>query len=277
LSEDESVSKPSDTIRYFAKNRKIPVESLRIPQRLVLTYQRSTFDCAKNLIKGSCVDWLYGESQPFCLGRFNDLEVGVGRFWIGAPAAVFTLEEAIACGVNTIFEVGVSGGIRPSLEPGDIIVVTKAIRDEGTSYHYFPPAVTVESDASLRNTLIEHLKRENVKHFVGPVWSTDGAYRETRGKLRKFRKSGVLAVNMETSAIFAIAKYRNVKAASAQVISDILGEDGWQIAFGHQSIRDSAEILLKNVLEVISKERVAQRTQHTKRKSLGRSMLTKLR
>ena len=277
MSEDESVSKPSDTIRYFAKNWNIPMESLRIPQRLVLTYQRSTFDCAKNLIRGSCVEWLYGESQPFCVGRFNDLEVGVGRFWIGAPAAVFTLEEAIACGVNTIFEVGVSGAIRPSLEPGDIIVVTKAIRDEGTSYHYFPPKVTVESDASLRNTLIERLKRENVKHFVGPVWSTDGAYRETRRKLRKFRKSGVLAVNMETSAIFAIAKYRNVKAASAQVISDILGEDGWQIAFGHQSIRDSAEILLKNVLEVISKESIARRTQHTKRKSLGKPKSTKIR
>ena len=277
MSEDESVSKPSDTIRYFAKNRKIPVESLRIPQRLVLTYQRSTFDCAKNLIKGSCVDWLYGESQPFCVGRFNNIEVGVGRFWIGAPAAVFTLEEAIACGVNTIFEVGVSGGIQSSFEPGDIIVVTEAIRDEGTSYHYFPPEVTVESDASLRNELIERLKRNNVKHFVGPVWSTDGAYRETWRKLRTFRKSGVLAVNMETSAIFAIAKYRNVKAASAQVISDVLGEDGWQIAFGHQSVRDSAEILLKNVLEVISKESIARRTQHTKRKSLGKPKSTKIR
>jgi uridine phosphorylase len=211
-----------------------------------------------NLIKGKCVEWLYGESQPFCVGRFNDLEVGVGRFWIGAPAAAFTLEEAIACGANTIFEVGVSGGVQSYLEPGDIVVVTEAIRDEGTSYHYFPPEVNVESDASLRKGLIEHLKLKNIRHFVGPVWSTDGAYRETRGKLRKFRDSGVLAVDMETSAVFAIAKYRNVRAASAQVISDVLIEEGWQIAFGHQSVRDSAEILLKSVLEVISKGHVAR-------------------
>lgn len=254
MSEDESVSRPSDTINYTAKNRKIPVESLRIPQHLILTYQRSTFDCAKNLVKGDCVEWLYGESQPFCVGHFDDLEVGVGRFWIGAPATAFTLEEAIACGARTIFEVGVSGGIQSYLQPSDIVVIAGAIRDEGTSHHYFLPEVKVESDAQLRDRLIEHLKAKGIRHFVGSVWSTDGAYRETRGKLRKFRDSGVLAVDMETSAVFAIAKYRNVRAASAQVISDILTENGWELAFGHQSVRESTQTLLKNVLETLSEK-----------------------
>jgi uridine phosphorylase len=254
LSDDESVSRPSDTISYAAKNRKIPVESLRIPQHLILTYQRSTFDCAKNLIKGDCIEWLYGESQPFCVGHFNDLEVGVGRFWIGAPTAAFTLEEAIACGVRSIFEVGVSGGIQSYLHPGDIVVITGAIRDEGTSHHYFAPEVKVESDTFLRDRLIEHLKGKGIRHFVGPIWSTDGAYRETRGKLRRFRDSGILAVDMETSAVFAVAKYRNVKAASAQVISDALTENGWELAFGHQSVIESTETLLKNILETISEK-----------------------
>jgi len=251
LSEDESVTKPSNAIRYAAKSRKIPVESLRIPQLLILTYQRSTFDCAKNLVKGDCVEWLYGESQPFCVGRFDNSEVGVGRFWIGAPAAAFTLEEAIECGARTIFEVGVSGGIQPYFQPGDIVVVTKAIRDEGTSHHYLPPEVEVEADIPLRDELTERLRTKGIRHFVGPVWSTDGAYRETRGKLRKFRDSGVLAVNMETSAIFAIAKYRAVRAASAQVISDVLTEEGWKLAFGHPSIRESIEAVLRNILETV--------------------------
>jgi uridine phosphorylase len=254
LSDDESVSRPSDAIDYIAKQKKVPVESLRIPQLLILTYQRNTFDCAKNLVKGNCAEWLYGESQPFCVGRFNDSEVGVGRFWIGAPAAAFTLEEAVACGARTVFEVGVSGGIQLHLQPSDIVVVTKAIRDEGTSYHYFPREVEVESDILLRDELIEHLTSKGIRHFVGPVWSTDGAYRETRSKLRKFRNDGVLAVDMETSAIFAIAKYRNIRAASAQVISDVLTEKGWKLAFGHESVRESTETLLKNVLETITRK-----------------------
>jgi len=253
LSDDEAVFTPSDYIRYVAENRKVSVDALKIPQRLLMAYQRSAYDCAKNLITGKPFEWIYGEAQPFCIGKFNNVEVGVGRFWIGAPAAAFTLEEAIACGATTIFEIGLSGGLQAFLKPADMVVVTEAIRDEGTSYHYLPPEVKVESSARLRETLITCLNERKIRHFVGPVWSTDGAYRETVGKFRRFRDGGVLAVNMETSAIFAVAKYRNVETASAQVISDILTENGWLQAFHDQSVRESTEALLKAVLEALSK------------------------
>jgi purine-nucleoside phosphorylase len=95
------------------------------------------------------------------------------------------------------------------------------------------------------------LKEKGIRHFVGAVWSTDGPYRETRGKFRKFKDSGVLAVDMETSAVFAIAKYRKVRAASAQVISDVLTENGWKLAFGHRSVKQNTETLLRSVLKVI--------------------------
>jgi uridine phosphorylase len=257
LMEDESISNPFDALRYCADTRKVPIESLRIPSRFVLTYQRTPFDCARNLTRGRSVEWLYGESQPFCVGQVNGAKVGVGRVGMGAPVAGFTLEEAIACGAKTIFEVGISGGIQPYLQPGDIVVVTEAIRDEGTSGHYFPPGERVESDVTLRESLVERLKKKGIKHFVGPVWTTDGLYRESRGKFRKFKQDGVLAVDMETSAVFAIAKYRNVRAASAQVISDVLTENGWRLAFGEDSVRVSAELLLKTVLETISAEQRA--------------------
>jgi purine-nucleoside phosphorylase len=91
-----------------------------------------------------------------------------------------------------------------------------------------------------------------IKHFVGSVWSTDGIYRETRGKFQRFRDQGVLAVDMETSAVFAVAKYRKVRAASAQIISDVLTENGWLQAFHHRSVRRSTETLLKAVLETLS-------------------------
>jgi purine-nucleoside phosphorylase len=59
---------------------------------------------------------------------------------------------------------------------------------------------------------------------------------------------------METSAVFAIAQYRNVKAASAQVISDVLTENGWELAFGHKTVEESTEALLRNVLGAISEK-----------------------
>ncbi len=252
MGEDEVVFKPSDSICYVAENRKVTVDALRVPERLLLTYQRSTYEYAKNIVDGKSVNWIYGESQPFCIGRFNNMDIGVGRFWIGAPAAAMTLEEAIACGAKIIFEVGLSGGLQSFLQPSDVVIVTEAIRDEGTSYHYLPPEVRVESSARLRDKLIDRLNEEKIKYFVGSVWSTDGVYRETRGKFRKFKNAKVLAVNMETSAVFAVARYRNVEAASAQVISDILTESGWLQAFEHQSVKESTKALLRVVLEVLS-------------------------
>jgi len=253
LKEEETVFTPADFVRYVAEKKKIPLDAIRVPERLIITYQSKTYDHAKELIDGKPVDWwVYGESQPFCVGKFNDVEIGLCCVWIGAPAAAMTLEELIACGARKIFEVGLSGGLQTFLEPGDIIVVTEAIRDEGTSYHYLPPDVKVESSVRLRNRLIKHLTEMKIRHFVGPVWSTDGVYRETRSKFRKFKSAGVLGVNMETSAIFSVAKYRNVEAASAQVISDILMENGWLPAFDRQVVRERSKTILEQVLWVLS-------------------------
>lgn len=253
MSEDEAIFTPTDFIRYVAQNRKVSVEAFRVPERLLLTYQRSTYDHARKLTRGKAVDWwIYGEALPFCVGKFSGVEIGVGRFWIGAPAATMTLEEVIACGANTIVEVGISGGLQPSLRPGDIVIVTKAFRDEGTSHHYLSPEVIVESSPRLRERLVNCLSKQKIRHVCGPAWSTDAVYRETRSKFRTFREQGALIVNMETSAIFALARYRNVEAASAQVISDVLSETGWLQAFEDRSVSENTQDLLKAVLETLS-------------------------
>ncbi|MEM0356921.1 MAG: nucleoside phosphorylase [Candidatus Bathyarchaeia archaeon] len=253
MNEDKPVFTPSDFIHYIAKTRNFPVETIKVPERLVFTYQPRTYEYGKNLIGGKPVDWwIYGERQPFCIGQFNSVDVGLGCFWVGAPAVAMTLEEVIACGARKIVEVGVSGGLQSFLKPGDIIVVTDAIRDEGTSYHYFPPNVGVESSEKLRKLIIGQLQKSGVAHYVGAVWSTDGVYRETLGKFRKFRNAGVLAVNMETSAVFAVAKYRNVEAASIQVISDILSEEGWLQAFGQQMVRENLKRAVETALRALT-------------------------
>ncbi|MEM2917762.1 MAG: nucleoside phosphorylase [Candidatus Bathyarchaeia archaeon] len=252
--EDEPIFTPRDFVRYVAEVKKLPINTIKVPERLVITYQRSAYEYAKSLINGKLLEWwIYGENQPFSVGKFNDVEVGLGRFWIGAPAAATTLEEMIACGAKEIFEVGLSGGLQPFLKPGDIIIVTEAIRDEGTSHHYFPPEVKVESSEDLRNRLLKQLNADDVKHHCGIVWSTDGVYRETRGKFLKFKRAGVLAVNMETSAIFAVSKYRGVKAASVQVISDVLYETGWIPAFEHETVKEGVKIAINTVLKTLSK------------------------
>ena len=175
------------------------------------------------------------------------------RTAVGAPAAVAMLEELIACGAETMFEVGISGGLQSFLKPGGIVVVTEAVRDEGTSSHYLPSEVRLESSVKLRELLVQQLTADGIEHKTGPVWTTDGVYRETRGKFLKFSGRGVLAVNMETSALFAVAKYRNVEIASAQVISDVLSMEGWFPAFRHQTVSSSLKRLLASTAKALAK------------------------
>lgn len=230
------------------------VEGMRVPSNLLITYQRVIYECAKDLVQGKRAEWwLYDEMRPLCVGKFGKVAIAVDNIWVGAPAAVMTLEELIACGASRIFEVGMCGGLQPFLQPGDIVVPTEAIRDEGTSSHYLPTDEKVESSSQLRNTLIQVLNQRRIAHHVGRVWSTDGVYRETREKFKEFRDAGVLGVNMETSAIFAVAQWRGVKAASAQVISDVLTEREWQTHFlSHKSVRANIRVLVEVVLETLA-------------------------
>ncbi len=254
MDDEEPVYTPSDFIRYVAESRKIPVETFSVPERVLITYQRSTYDLATKMVNGKPPDWwIYGDAQPFCVGRFGDIDIGIGRLWIGAPAATMTLEELIVCGAKTVFEVGLSGGLQEFLKPGDIVVVTEAVRDEGTSQHYLPAGVRVEASRRFRELLVSILDGKGIKHFLGPAWSTDGVYRETRAKFRRFKTAGVMVVDMETSAVFSLAKYRNVEAASAQVISDVLTESGWRQAWRDQSLVENTELLLDCVLETLSR------------------------
>jgi hypothetical protein len=186
LSDDEPVFSPKDFIRYEARRRNVDEESFRIPKRLIVCYEREAFEYAKQASNGKIIDWFYGESRPFCIGTADGKDIGVFRTAVGAPAAVAMLEELVACGAETIFEVGISGGLQSFLKPGDTVVVTEAVRDEGTSSHYLPSEVRLESSAKLRELLVQQLTTDGIEHKTGPVWTTDGVYRETRGKFLKF-------------------------------------------------------------------------------------------
>ncbi|MFQ6123681.1 MAG: nucleoside phosphorylase [Candidatus Heimdallarchaeota archaeon] len=250
MKENEPIFTPQDYLRYEASHRGINIEQFQIPSRLILLYQKRAFNYISQVLNGK-IKWLYGSSRPVSIKQVGSKEIGAFRAWVGAPAAAAMFEELIACGAEHIFEVGFAGGLH-FLKPGEIVVVTEAIRDEGTSNHYFPSEVRLESSSALKNLLIRHLNRKAIKYHVGPIWTTDGVYRETWNKFLTYRNQGVLAVNMESAALFAVAKYRNVEIASVQVISDVLSEEGWQPAFNQVKVQCGLRVLLDVVIEALA-------------------------
>jgi uridine phosphorylase len=152
----------------------------------------------------------------------------IGHVGIGAPAIANAAEELIAWGAQRLVLLSLAGGLRPDLVPGSVVVCDRALRDEGTSYHYLTPTRDVRASAALVTGLSAALAARGVAPRTGPTWSTDAPYRETHAEAAALRDEGVHAVDMESAGLFAVAEVRGVEAASVLVIGDSLAGAEWQ-------------------------------------------------
>ena len=149
-------------------------------------------------------------------------------FGLGAPIVAAQAEELIALGARRLVSVALSGGLQPDLAPGTVVISRTALRDEGTSHHYLAPGPTVDADATLAESLSASLSRDGVHVRAGTSWSTDAPYRETREEVAAYQAQGVLAVDMEVAALYAVAQARGVAAASVLVVGDSLAGGQWR-------------------------------------------------
>jgi uridine phosphorylase len=149
----------------------------------------------------------------------------------GSPATIIRSEELAALGTKEFLGVGYAGSLSPDLTPGEIVVCTGAIRDEGTSHHYAHPDVPAAPSPTLTRWLKRTLRAADLPFRTGPNWTTDAPYRETRHEVRRYRRQGILTVDMEASALYIFGRARRARTASVFVISDVLTEKRWEPHF----------------------------------------------
>jgi uridine phosphorylase len=146
---------------------------------------------------------------------------------VGAAISAGLLEEAIAFGCRKFIVCGGCGVLEKSLEVGHLVVVSGAIRDEGTSYHYLPAGREVKANELGITALTSLLKDRNQPHQVGRTWTTDAPYRETQAKVAKRREEGCLTVEMEAAGLMAVAEFRNVVLGQVLYGGDDLSGGQW--------------------------------------------------
>lgn len=121
-----------------------------------------------------------------------------------------------------------------------------AIRDEGTSHHYLASDDPVSPSQELTARLRRELDARSLPYHEGPTWTIDAVFRETVAETKHYRDLGVLTVEMEASAIYAVGKVRNVDVTGAFVVADVLHEDGWKPeGIGAAETRERLEQLLE--------------------------------
>lgn len=146
---------------------------------------------------------------------------------LGAPLSAGFLEEVIEGGCRTIVACGGCGALAEDLALGQIVIVSSALRDEGTSFHYLPPSRTVEADAEVVKRLESVLADRGVPHTTGMSWTTDAFYRETRAKVARRREEGCITVEMEASALIAVARFRAIRFGQLLYAGDSLAGEDW--------------------------------------------------
>jgi uridine phosphorylase len=128
---------------------------------------------------------------------------------VGAPFAVLVAEELFGSGCKFLLSVTSAGQILPVQAPPYFIVITRALRDEGTSYHYRRPAEYSMADASLIRLAEDALSGSGIALRSGASWTTDAPFRETSGAIAAAKRAGILAVEMEAAALYAYATARS--------------------------------------------------------------------
>jgi uridine phosphorylase len=136
-------------------------------------------------------------------------EYGILGCAVGAAFAVLVAEELFASGCRFLVSMTSSGQILPVQAPPYFIVIERALRDEGTSYHYLPPSDYSEAAVYLTQLASEVLTTAGIPIQSGATWTTDAPFRETEKAIDAAKDAGILAVEMEAAALYAFAKARN--------------------------------------------------------------------
>ena len=228
-----------------------PPEGPKIPELAILA---ATQPDSSALIRNLGAKEMKRLPMPMKLYEGDGFTVS-GDF-MGAPVAAMLMENLAAWGARRFLFVGWCGSVTGAIAIGDTLLVTGAFVDEGTSLHYGIDTLgrCVAPCDALTTSVRETLTHGGVPFQEGKVWTTDGFYRETPERIRRFKDLGAAGVEMESSALFSVARYRKVSAAALMTVSDDVSGLAWAKGFntpafkkGRRRTLDAIEYILKSI------------------------------
>jgi uridine phosphorylase len=219
-----SVFAPSALLREARRQkgiaaREVPPVCVLDPDGDIVRRLRAT-GAAKRFEEWPCY---HTELDAFTL---NGRAVGIIGCAVGAPFAVLVAEELFACGCRLLLSVTSAGQIVAAGPPPYFVLIERALRDEGTSYHYAAPSDYAEADPRLVARAVEALKGEKEPVVVGASWTTDAPFRETAQAIAAARARGVLAVEMEAAALYAFARATGAAVLCLAHVTNTMGQAG---------------------------------------------------
>lgn len=200
---------PENLLREARRQKSIP--DCKVPEICVLDPDG---DLAEFLVKTGKASlnecWACYHSKMYSF-KLDDFVIGIIPCIVGASYAVLVTEQLFVSGCKYLISITSAGIINHPVVNKRFALITEAIRDEGTSYHYLTPALTVKISQTY-HILLDSLAEENCPFFEAKSWTTDAPYRETQTAISAMEKTNVCCVEMEAAALYAFAeaKQKNV-------------------------------------------------------------------
>ena len=205
--EQSSVFVPENLLREAKRQRSIPAG--KVPSICVLDPDG---DIVENLLARNQArpdeHWACYHTKMYDF-EFDEIALGIIAYTVGAPFAVLVAEELFASGCQLLINITSSGQIAPRGKPPYFVLIEKALRDEGTSYHYLPPSDFSAIDDELLGLLDGAFSDLPEPVYRGTTWTTDAPFRETEHAINYAKDLDVVAVEMEAAALYAFARARS--------------------------------------------------------------------
>lgn len=160
-------------------------------------------------------------------GYLNGEKVTVTSTGMGCPSTAICVEELIACGADTFIRIGTCGPVRDpkDAENYDGVIVTGAVRDEGTTLHYVPDGYPAVADRHIVDALAKAAKARGLNFIEGISQSKDSFYGEVdpdsspvsqrlKDRWKAWQRGNVMCSEMECAAIFVISSIRKCRASA---------------------------------------------------------------
>ena len=194
--------------------------------------------------------YVYGRSGKTPIYQYRDQCLLV-LMTVGSPVAVAVIEELKYLGIENVIAYGTAGQLDHSIPEDACVLIEKAIRDEGASYHYLPASVYVETDQQLTAWLERFLQSGDMIVVRGITWTTDALFRETKSRCAKRRAQGAVTVEMECAGFAAASQRLQIRFAEFVFFSDTLVDaNKWQM-IGEQKQFDARRSLKVTLLQAL--------------------------
>jgi uridine phosphorylase len=215
---------PEALVRAVRAERGIGTED--VPAICVLDFDGDLTDWLNtNGLARPCISWACFHTTMRIVS-VDGIDCGIIPRTIGGPYAVLVAEQLRVSGARVIIGLTSAGRILDSMPLPSLDIATSAIRDEGTSYHYLPPAETVDAPSDIADSLLAQLRGFDLPATAGCVWTTDAPYRETREQLEYYATKGVLAVDMQAASLFAFAAARDALVGLVAHVTNATNQEG---------------------------------------------------